>query len=77
MLADCEDEANTKSRNVGHTSSRVAEEFMDFSPLEDETATLSPSIGNKSPRRRPTFENITETSALFLSDYPLSFIKKK
>jgi len=76
MLADCEDEANTKSRNVGHTSSRVAEELMDFLPLEDETVTPSPSIGNKSPRRRPTFENITETSALFLSDYPLSFLKE-
>ena len=74
MWADCEDETTTKSRNLRQRSPRVAEELMAFSPLEDETAKLSQNIGYKSPERRPTSENITETSALFLSDYPLSFL---
>ena len=45
-------------------------------PLMRPTATLSQSIGNESPRRHPTSENITEISAVFLSDYPLSFHKE-
>ena len=70
MWVECEDETITKSRNVGQRLSRVAEELMYFSPLEDETATLSQSIGNQSPRCRPTSEIITKTTALFPSDFP-------